>query len=375
MNKKDRRKIRVLSGLLILVLAVAGSFVSANAASAKLNKKTATVVSGKTVKLKVKNTGSAVKWSSSNKKVATVKKSGKYGAVVTGKKVGNATITAKVGKKKLKCKITVKENMQPGHVYYAFTDDLAVTPVGKAVDLFEYVYCGGKDCKYLSNNFRKKYFKWTTSDPSVFSINKYGIATGKKTGTAKVRMKTKYNDGTWKKSSVVTVQVRDIGNITISFQKGLNEEWVQNNDYLRKSYKNYKKNSNETGFYNYMIYTVRNDSDHDIYMSRKIPHKSGGSVAVGTGARAIPIDAFDNKDYDYTYSCPWLYTESRENVLVPKHTTMDVIYKNEKLLFYPPLYSGRNISYSVDYYFDNDEIYATYYPELNSWEYGISVKK
>ena len=121
MNKKERRKIRVLSGLLILVLAVAGSFVSANAASAKLNKKTATVVSGKTIKLKVKNTGSAVKWSSSNKKVATVKKSGKYGAVVTGKKVGNATITAKVGKKKLKCKITVKENMQPGHVYYTFT--------------------------------------------------------------------------------------------------------------------------------------------------------------------------------------------------------------------------------------------------------------
>ena len=109
MNKKTRRKVRALAGLLVLVLIVVGSFVSANAASPKLNKKKATVTVGKTVKLKVKNTGKTVKWTSSNKKVATVKKSGKYGAVVTGKKAGKATITAKVGSKKLKCKVTVKK--------------------------------------------------------------------------------------------------------------------------------------------------------------------------------------------------------------------------------------------------------------------------
>lgn len=47
-----------------------------------------------------------VKWSSSNKKVATVSKKG----LVRAKKKGKATITAKYGKKKLKCKVIVKAN-------------------------------------------------------------------------------------------------------------------------------------------------------------------------------------------------------------------------------------------------------------------------
>lgn len=44
-------------------------------------------------------------YSSSNKKVATVNKKG----IVKAKKVGKATITVKVGKQKMKCKITVKK--------------------------------------------------------------------------------------------------------------------------------------------------------------------------------------------------------------------------------------------------------------------------
>lgn len=62
---------------------------------------------GKTVTLKLKNNKKKIKWSSSNKKVATVTKKGK----VKGKKVGKATITAKVGKKKYKCKINVKKKV------------------------------------------------------------------------------------------------------------------------------------------------------------------------------------------------------------------------------------------------------------------------
>ena len=46
-----------------------------------------------------------VKWSSSKKSVASVSASGK----VTGKKGGSAYICAKVGKRTLKCKVTVKE--------------------------------------------------------------------------------------------------------------------------------------------------------------------------------------------------------------------------------------------------------------------------
>lgn len=90
--------------LLTLIPSLPVENVSAAQKKVKLNKSKATVYVGKTVTLKLKNNKKKVKWSSSNKKVATVSKKGK----VTGKKAGKATITAKVGKKKYKCKITVK---------------------------------------------------------------------------------------------------------------------------------------------------------------------------------------------------------------------------------------------------------------------------
>jgi len=75
------------------------------AKKAKISKTKATIYVGKTIKLKVKNNKKKVKWSTSNKKVAKVSKKGK----VKGIKAGKATITAKVGKKAYKCKITVKK--------------------------------------------------------------------------------------------------------------------------------------------------------------------------------------------------------------------------------------------------------------------------
>ena len=58
---------------------------------------------GDSFKLKVTGTRKKPKWSSSNKKVATVNKKG----IVRAKKAGKATITAKVNGKKLKCFLTV----------------------------------------------------------------------------------------------------------------------------------------------------------------------------------------------------------------------------------------------------------------------------
>ena len=70
----------------------------------QISKKKATITKGKTIKLKIKNAkGKKIRWSSSKKKIATVRK-GK----VTAKKAGQTTITAKVGKKKFRCKVTVK---------------------------------------------------------------------------------------------------------------------------------------------------------------------------------------------------------------------------------------------------------------------------
>lgn len=89
-----------------LPLASVNNIATVEAASAKLNKKSATLLAGQTLKLSVTNKGKkTVKWSSSNSKVATVKNGS---VTATGK--GKATITATVGNKKLKCKITVKSN-------------------------------------------------------------------------------------------------------------------------------------------------------------------------------------------------------------------------------------------------------------------------
>ena len=73
-------------------------------AAVRLNSTKKTMVIGDTYKLKIKGTSKTVKWSSSNSRVATVSAKG----VVKAKKTGTATITAKVGSNKYKCKITVK---------------------------------------------------------------------------------------------------------------------------------------------------------------------------------------------------------------------------------------------------------------------------
>lgn len=75
----------------------------------KLNKSTLKITVGKTAKLKVKNTKKKAKWSiKSGKKKIKLKKKKKKSVVVYAKKAGKATVIAKVGKKKLKCKVTVK---------------------------------------------------------------------------------------------------------------------------------------------------------------------------------------------------------------------------------------------------------------------------
>ena len=73
------------------------------AAQVKLNKKKLTLRKGKTKKLVLKNADGKITWKSSKKSVASVSRTG----VVTAKKSGKATITAKYNGEKYKCKVTV----------------------------------------------------------------------------------------------------------------------------------------------------------------------------------------------------------------------------------------------------------------------------
>lgn len=99
-----------------LLLAVSGSGQAASKAS--LSKKSVKLKMGKTTTLKVRHASRKVKWSTTNKKIARIKKrSGKRKQKVVikaGKKAGTCYIKAKIGKKTLKCKVTVKKKKKTG---------------------------------------------------------------------------------------------------------------------------------------------------------------------------------------------------------------------------------------------------------------------
>lgn len=127
-----------------------------------LNYKKLSLSQGGSVKLKLLNAGGKVKWKSSSKKV-TVSSKGN----VSAKKKGKATVTAKLGKKKYKCKVTVKA---PAAVKIKFSKTAAVEK-------------GGRLKLKLKGNY-----SFSSSKKSVATVKK-GTVTGKKTGTATITAK------------------------------------------------------------------------------------------------------------------------------------------------------------------------------------------
>ncbi len=99
-DMKSKKKL-LLSILLMLAVAMSLAVTTYAKAKPQLSGKTLTINVGESAKLTLINAKRA-KWTSSNKKVAGVKR-----GLVVGKKPGKAVITAQVGKKKLKCKVTV----------------------------------------------------------------------------------------------------------------------------------------------------------------------------------------------------------------------------------------------------------------------------
>ena len=195
-------KTKALAAALIMSMAVTGTVpeamqvtdpfaITAEAASKKpaLSKKKVTLSVGRRTKLVLKNNKQTVKWSSSNKKVATVSSSG----VVQGKKAGKATITAKAGKKKYSCKVTVKA-VKAKKV--TLNKKTLTVYIGKKYTLKPTV---------APSNTSNKSVSWKTSKKSVAAISSKGVVTGKKAGTATITVTTK--DGSKKKATCkVTVK-------------------------------------------------------------------------------------------------------------------------------------------------------------------------
>lgn len=105
--KLMRRMMVLCLALLLAVTAYIPQKASA-AKKIKLNKKSVSLNVGKKVKLQVKNAKKKVKWSiKSGKKYISLTNKKKNSVVVKAKKAGTAKVQAKVGKKKLVCKIKV----------------------------------------------------------------------------------------------------------------------------------------------------------------------------------------------------------------------------------------------------------------------------
>lgn len=106
MGRKNVHVKKAVAYVLVTGLLVSGlSIQTANAKKKpELSEKKLTLTVGQKKKLKLKNYKKSVKWSSKNKKIATVSNSG----MVTAKKKGTVQITAKAGKKSYTCKVTVK---------------------------------------------------------------------------------------------------------------------------------------------------------------------------------------------------------------------------------------------------------------------------
>ena len=176
---RTRRK-SVLVILMIMLVCVSAMSVSVSAA--KLNKKSATMYAGKTLRLKVSGTSEDVIWSSSKASVARVDRNGKIKAL----KKGTAVIRAKAGKKTYKCKVTVKQRAK-----------------GISLNKSSYFMIPGKTwtpkVTVKPSNTNDKRIQWSSSNKAVAKVNSKGKITAVSNGTAVITATAR--DGSKKKTS------------------------------------------------------------------------------------------------------------------------------------------------------------------------------
>ena len=175
------KKFKKASIILLMCMLLSMIAMPVSASAAKLNKTSISLNVGKTCTLKATGTKEKIAWTSSNKSIATVSSKG----LVKAKKKGTAVITAKYGKKKLTCKVTVKQPVKS----VKLNKKTANVTVGKKITLKATV------SPTTANN---KTVMWKSSNTSVATVSSKGVVTGKKKGTVTITATAK--DGSGKKA-------------------------------------------------------------------------------------------------------------------------------------------------------------------------------
>ena len=163
--KSIKKSLLYMFLLMVMLLAIP----TQASAAVKISKKSVTLIKGQTTTLKITGTKNKVTWSSSKKNVATVSTKGK----ITAKAKGTATITASIGKKKYTCKIKVE------------------TP---SINKKSLILKKGEKGKLKISGTSQK-ITWKSSNKSIAEVDKSGIVTAKKEGTATITatvLKKKY---------------------------------------------------------------------------------------------------------------------------------------------------------------------------------------
>ena len=257
------------------VIPTFGDSISVQAASIKISSSKKTLYEKKTCTLKIIGTRKKVKWSSSNKSVATVSNKGK----VTAKKKGKATITAKVGSKKYTCNITVK------------TAQISK----KAITLYR------KNSYTLKILGATQKVKWSNSNKSVASVSSKGKVTAKRAGTTIITAKM----GKKKYKCIVTLK----------------------NPYIKKA---------KTNFYPEEEYTLCVYGRKNVKWTSSNPKvatiTSKGKVKAKNIGKTIITARCGNEKYTRTVTIkPYLKNEDAKNIGKDLLRYTDHIYANARL--------------------------------------------
>ena len=288
------------------------------------NTNSTSVKIGSTVQIKAtvkpdNATNKELVWTSSDTSIATVDSNGK----VTGKNAGVVTITAKSkdGIVQATCQVTVT-------VDDILVEEIILTP---EKDVIKNGSSTQINATVKPDNAINKELVWTSSDPTIATVDSNGKVTGKKVGVVTITAKTQ--DGTVQKSVTITVEMnynddevnvfdKDKDPITWNGSSELNifTKSIYNVDGIiapesENTYQFIVRNDTDYRI-RYKI-TFVESNDYEINMKYKLKKNDSYIISEYTRANSITIPEFelDPNEKD-TYYLDWKWISSSNDMSI-----------------------------------------------------------
>ncbi|MDD3746137.1 MAG: Ig-like domain-containing protein [Anaerostipes sp.] len=169
-----KKQIRFVTLAIILLLLPTSNVLAK--AKPKLSKTSITITKGKTYTLKVKNNKKKVKWSSKNRKIATVSSKGKVKAI----KSGTTYVYAKIkGSKTLKCKVKVKNPITKPTSSSNTNNNFSISKIYSKLSMQQ----SQKLYAIFESGKSNETVKWESTNKEVATIDQSGLVKAKSIGT------------------------------------------------------------------------------------------------------------------------------------------------------------------------------------------------